>query len=109
MFNFYTNTHGVSNSNETIKKESVKQQENLVDFQTLQMARKDLVGEIQAIIEYDDHIYKSNNQVAKKVWTDIKNEELSHVGELLALIDFLEPNQRSYVQKGVNEFNEMTK
>jgi len=78
------------------------------DFQTVQKARKDLVGEIQAIIEYDDHIYTTTNEVAKQTWTDIKNEELTHVGELLALLNYLDPAQKPFVEEGINEFSELT-
>ena len=75
------------------------------DFDTLQKARQDLIGEIQAVIEYDNHIHTTNNRLADETWTDIKNEELVHVGELLALIDYLDSSQRKYVQKGIMEFN----
>ena len=33
-------------------------------FQTIQKARTDLVGEINAIIEYEDHISSTNNMIA---------------------------------------------
>ena len=35
------------------------------DFVTLQQARKDLIGEIDAIIQYDDHLHNTNNQLAR--------------------------------------------
>ena len=75
-----------------------------IDFATLQKARKDLIGEVQAIIDYDEHIESSNNQTAKQVWMHIRNEELAHVGELLALIDYLAPYQKAFIEKGVQEF-----
>ena len=75
------------------------------DFDTLQKARQDLIGEIQAVIEYDNHIHTTNNRLADETWIDIKNEELVHVGELLALIDYLDSSQRKYIQKGIMEFN----
>ena len=76
------------------------------DFETLQKARQDLVGEIQAVIEYDEHIRNTNNQFAKETWENIKHEELSHAGELMGLINYLDPTQKQYVQHGWNEFNE---
>lgn len=82
---------------------------NMADFDTLQKARQDLIGEIQAVIEYDAHIHSTNNRLAQETWNNIKNEELVHVGELLGLIDYLDPTQRQYVQKGVAEFMERTK
>ena len=93
------NTYNISRQNS----------ENLTGekFDVLQKARQDLVGEIQAIIEYDNHINSTNNEVARKVWSSIRDEELHHVGELLALINYLDPSQYQYVEMGVNEFNEM--
>ena len=80
-----------------------------MSFDTLQKARKDLIGEIQAVIEYDGHIHTSSDKAARQIWQSIKNEELVHVGELLALINYLEPNQKQYVEKGIAEFYELQK
>ena len=79
------------------------------DFNTLQKARKDLIGEVQAVIDYDEHIHTTNDRLAKATWEDIKKEELIHVGELLALLNYLDPSQEMYVNKGIEEFIEMMK
>lgn len=76
------------------------------NFNTLQKARKDLIGEIDAIIQYDEHLHNSNNTLADKTWQDIKDEELVHVGELLALLNYLDPSQMQFIQKGIREFHE---
>lgn len=81
----------------------------IVSFDTLQKARQDLIGEIQAVIEYDAHIHSSIDKPAVATWTNIKNEELVHVGELLALLNYLDPTQRQHVQKGFAEFMERLK
>lgn len=75
-------------------------------FETLQNARKDLIGEIQAIIEYDDHIHNTNIEIAKETWKNIRDEELTHVGELLGLLNYLAPYQKDFVAQGINEFND---
>ena len=75
------------------------------NFETVQKARQDLVGEIQAIIDYDEHIHHTSDSVAKETWAKIKNEELHHVGELIALLGYLDSTQISNVQEGINEFN----
>ena len=80
--------------------------ENVVDFDALQKARKDLIGELDAVIQYDDHIHTSNVEAAKATWVDIRNEELVHVGELLGLILYLAPYQRKFVEDGLKEFDE---
>ena len=81
----------------------------LMNFDTLQKARQDLIGEIQAVIEYDAHIHSTSDRVARQTWQHIKNEELVHVGELLGLISYLDPDQKQFVQKGLNEFFESQK
>ena len=78
----------------------------VMNFDTLQKARQDLIGEIQAVIQYDAHMHSTNNEIARKTWQHIKEEELMHIGELLALINYLEPSQVAFVKKGFDEFHE---
>ena len=75
-----------------------------MQFNTLQKARKDLIGEIQAVIEYDEHIHTSADRLAIETWENIKHEELVHIGELLGLLNYLDPTQKQFVQKGITEF-----
>lgn len=81
----------------------------VMSFDTLQKARQDLIGEIQAVIEYDGHIHTSSDRLARKTWQHIKNEELVHIGELLALVNYLDPDQKEFVEKGFREFYEHQK
>lgn len=78
-------------------------------FKTIQKARTDLVGEINAIIEYEDHISSTNNMIAKQTWSIIVQDELSHVGELLALLNYLDPTQKEYVLQGYQSFQDRLK
>lgn len=82
---------------------------NTYDFETLQNARKDLVGELDAIIQYDNHLHTTNIDTAKATWENIRNEELTHVGELLGLLFYLAPYQKQYVEQGLKEFNDRLK
>ena len=82
---------------------------SIMSFDTLQKARQDLIGEIQAVIEYDAHIRSSTDMVARQTWQDIKNEELVHIGKLLGLLNYLDPEQKQFVQKGLSEFYELQK
>ena len=81
-------------------------QGGVIDFDTLQNARKDLIGELQAVIQYDDHLHKTNVDAAKATWINIRNEELVHVGELLGLLTYLAPYQKQYIEQGLKEFDE---
>ena len=95
MFNF----NNYSNENATLT----------TTFDTLQKVRQDLMGEIQAVIEYDAHIHSTSDKMAKQIWQSIKHEELAHIGELLALLNYLDPDQLEYVKKGFSEFYELQK
>lgn len=78
----------------------------MMNFDTLQKARQDLIGEIQAVLEYDAHIHNTNDKMAKETWKNIKNEELVHIGELLGLLNYLDPSQKQFIQQGLAEFSE---
>ena len=82
---------------------------SVMSFDTLQKARQDLIGEIQAVIEYDAHIHSTNDRLAIQTWQSIKEEELAHIGELLGLINYLDTSQKQFIQKGLTEFIEMQK
>ncbi len=69
-------------------------------------AALDLVGELEAIIQYDEHAKGATSQTAKNTWLSIKSEEEIHVGELLSLLFMLDPSFKSQVEKGMKEFNE---
>ena len=96
MFNYFFS--GMNNGNFN--------PESVVDFDTLQNARRDLIGEIGAVIQYDDHLHKTNVELAKETWINIRNEELVHVGELLGLLCYLAPYQKALIEKGLKEFEE---
>lgn len=94
MFSFFLNGNNANAGN------------NVVDFEALQNARRDLIGELDAIIQYDDHLHKTNVEIAKETWVNIRNEELTHVGELLGLLCYLAPYQKQFIEQGLKEFDE---
>lgn len=96
MFNYFFN--GMNNGNFNPN--------SVVDFDTLQNARRDLIGEIEAIIQYDDHLHRTNVELAKETWINVRNEELVHVGELLGLLCYLAPYQKALIEQGLKEFDE---
>lgn len=97
MFN-YSSGNNYSNNNSNFRG-------SMEDFETLQNARKDLIGEWEAIIQYDEHLHNTNVSAAKSTWENIRNEELVHVGELLGLLFYLAPYQKQYIEEGFEEFN----
>ena len=48
----------------------------------LEMLREDLVGELQAINQYQEHIDTIDDEEARKVLEHIRDDEKEHVAEL---------------------------
>jgi len=59
----------------------------------LGMLREDLVGELQAINQYQEHIEMLDDEDAISVLEHIRDDEKEHVAELTKLIQKLDPTQ----------------
>jgi len=67
--------------------------EQLAILDDLQMLREDLICELQAINQYEDHILNLENEEAVTALERIIEKEKEHVVELLRLIQNLDPVQ----------------
>jgi len=67
--------------------------EQLAMIDDLEILREDLIGELQAINQYEDHILDLENEEAVNTLEHIIEEEKEHVAELLKLIQNLDPVQ----------------
>ncbi len=67
--------------------------EQLVILDDLEILREDLIGELQAINQYQEHILDLENEEAVNTLEHIIEEEKEHVAELLRLIQNLDPAQ----------------
>ncbi len=74
------------------------------DFVTIQNAREDIIGELDAIIQYNNHLVQTNDQRAKQTILDIMREEKLHVGQLFGLLFSLDPESKEQFEKGLKEF-----
>ena len=79
----------------------------MTELETLEAIRTDIVGELQAVSQYERHAAETNNPKAKKLWQSIANEERIHTGELFALLFELDPITLEKFKQGQNEANEM--
>jgi len=68
-------------------------EEQLAIQDDLEMLRQDLIGELQAINQYQEHILSLENEEAVTALEHIIEEEKEHVAELLRLIQNLDPAQ----------------
>lgn len=73
----------------------------------LQAIRLNIAGELEAIYVYDAHVQATDDPVAKKVIGDIRDEEKAHVGELMALLKYLDPEEADHFAAGEGEVQEM--
>jgi len=74
-------------------------EEQLAIQDDLDMLREDLIGELQAINQYQEHILDLENEKAVNTLEHIIEEEKEHVAELLRLIQNLDPVQAEKLKK----------
>jgi len=65
----------------------------------LEMLREDLIGELQAINQYQEHIDTMDDEAAIKVLEHIRDDEKEHVAELTKLINKIDPLQAEMFKK----------
>lgn len=70
-----------------------------MDNKNLENLRKDLIGEIEAINQYEEHIDETDNEEIKKVLGHIRDNEKEHVAELIKIIRKLDRVQEEKLQK----------
>lgn len=82
-------------------------QRKITKAELIQALRIDIASELEAIYLYDAHVLATDDPVAKKVLADIRDEEKEHVGELTALMRYLDPTMSQLLLNGENEVKEM--
>ena len=73
----------------------------------VQAVRVELAGELEAQMLYEAHAAATDDEVARKVFLDIADEEKEHMGELLALLQYLDPAEAGHLTEGVGEVEGM--
>lgn len=76
------------------------------NYSNIQNCRADIIGELEAIIQYNAHLEQTDNDKVKNTINDIMLEEMLHVGQLFGLLFYLNPESRTQFEKGLNEFND---
>jgi rubrerythrin len=71
----------------------------MMDNKILNNLRQDLVGELEAINQYQEHIDEIDDEEIKKVLTHIMNDEKEHVAELTKVIRKVDEIQEEKFQK----------
>ena len=73
----------------------------------IQSVRLDVAGELEAIYLYDAHVQATDNEMARAVLADIRDEEKAHVGELMTLLRNLDSKEADLFASGEGEVKEM--
>ena len=73
----------------------------------VQAIRVDLASELEAALLYEAHAAATDDEVARTVLLDIANEEKEHMGELPALLQYLDPSEADHFAEGVGEVKDM--
>lgn len=79
----------------------------LTKEELIQAIRLDIASELEAIYIYDAHVQATDDVMAKKVISDIRDEEKVHVGELMTLLRVLDPKELEFFNSGEVEVKEM--
>ena len=69
--------------------------------------RLNISAEHEAVHLYMSHADATDDPLAKKVLTDIANEEREHIGEFQQLLSILDPEEDQYLADGAKEVEEM--
>ena len=73
----------------------------------IQAIRLDIAGELEVIYIYDAHVQATDDVMAKKVISDIRDEEKTHAGELMTLLRILDPKETDLFASCEAEVKEM--
>lgn len=73
----------------------------------MQALRMDIAGELEAIFLYDAHYLATDDPAAKAVLADIRDEEKTHMGELITLMRHLDPKEAELFLEGETEVKEL--
>lgn len=72
-----------------------------------QALRVDIAGELEAILAYDAHAMSTDDERVKTILYSIRDEERQHVGELIHLMEILDPQEAQFMSKGKQEVDQL--
>jgi rubrerythrin len=69
----------------------------------VQAIRIDIAGELEAMFLYDAHARATDDELVRKTLSEIRDEEREHMGELIALLRHLDPEETELFLEGQGE------
>jgi rubrerythrin len=79
----------------------------LTKEELIQALRVDIAGEMEAIMAYDAHAMATDDERVKTILYSIRDEERQHVGELIHLLEILDPQEAQFLMKGKQEVDQL--
>jgi rubrerythrin len=79
----------------------------LTKEELIQALRVDIAGELEAIMAYDAHVMATDDERVKTILYSIRDEERQHVGELIHLLEILDPQEAQFLMKGKQEVDQL--
>lgn len=79
----------------------------LTKGELLRAIRLNIAAEHEAVHLYMAHADATDDKLAKKVLTDIANEEREHIGEFMELLRRLAPEEEGLLESGRKEVEEI--
>ena len=79
----------------------------LTSKELIQAIRLDIANELEAIYIYDAHIQATDDLRVQKVICDIRDEEKTHVGELMTILRTLDPREMELFASGEAEVKKL--
>lgn len=72
----------------------------LSNEELLQAIRADIVGEYEAVIGYEAHALSATDSRVKQILYQIADDEKKHVGQLMELLQLLNPKEQQLIDQG---------
>lgn len=80
-----------------------KKPQNLTNEELTRLVRLDLARVLKTVNRYSKHLEAAQDKAAAKVLEHLRDEEKHHVGELLALLQYLDPEEGQNYAEGAAE------
>ena len=77
-----------------------KKPQNMTNEELARLVRLDLARVLKTVNRYSEHLEAAQDKAAAKVLEHLRDEEKHHVGELLALLQYLDPEEGQNYAEG---------
>lgn len=74
-----------------------------MEINNANMIRQDIIGELEAVNQYEQHILMTQNSMVKKILHNIVDEEKVHIGKLFTLLTEIDPHSAELFLNGEEE------